>query len=140
MPARFTASPSRAGASTPCSSSFPQAAAPVTRTRRQAARVRRRRTTGGASLMPGGASRIHARWGAEARGLGRLVARDRRPLERLLRWLLEDHPQPVERPLRLAPDPTRRADLPEAIDRGGGLAVGGELDAGRAAPLGRELV
>src|SRR5215210_864491 len=115
-PSSSSASPSRAGSSTPCSSSLlPHAAGPPARAARQSSMSRRRDTRAGI-LAP--------RVGAEPGCLLGLIAGDRRSLRRLLLRLLEEHPQAVERLARLAADPTRGADLLEAIDHRGGLAVG----------------
>src|ERR671914_227543 len=120
-PSSSSASPSRAGSSTPGSSS-PHAASPsgAATASRQAASVRRRRSIRPRILFGGPAHRrprgVHPRRGPEARRLRRLIAGDRRPLELPLGRLLEDHPQPLERLLRLAPDPAGGADLPQPVD------------------------
>src|SRR5215218_11302754 len=77
---------------------------------------------------------------AEARGLVRLIARDRGTRHPGAVRLLEDHAQPLEGLSRLAPDPTRRADLLEAVDQSGRLAVGGELHSRGVRALAREVV
>src|SRR5919109_2920764 len=90
--------------------------------------------------MTGSTGGVHARRSPEPRRLCRLIARDGRSLERILWRLLEDHPEPLERLLSLAAQPSGGADLLQPVDDGGRLAVGRQLHARDAAALGSEVV
>src|SRR5918997_4653645 len=133
MPSNSSASPSRAGSSTPWSSCFtpPHADSPAAMAARQSRRTRRGMRAG---ILA--SARVHA----ETRRLLGLEARDRRPPQLRALGLLEDHPQTLERLLGLAAHPARRAELPEAVDHRGRLAERRELHAGGVPGLAREVV
>src|SRR5918998_3581151 len=96
------ASPSRAGSLRPASSlGWPHAeTVSAAASAAQTVALLRVRAIGSGILLGGLAGprpcRVHPHRAAEARRLERLVARDRRPLERLVGPLLEDHPKPPE--------------------------------------------
>src|SRR3954453_10764975 len=113
--------------------SFPQPASSASATAHTAASVvLRARTIGSRSLLGGGAAaarrlarrwtrRVEARGLAEAGRLDRLPARDRDPPQGLVRGLLEDHPQPLERLGGVALYPPAREVLLDRVDGIGGL-------------------
>src|SRR5439155_26767856 len=77
----------------------------------------------------------------EAGRLLRLVGRDRRARERRGRRLLEDHAQPLQRDLELAPKPAAGAEaLPERVEAGRRLAPGGEGDPRELRTVAREVI
>src|SRR3954451_3547053 len=92
----------------------------------------RRRLMRRRSLTPApgrGPLRVHP----EPRRLERLEPSDGRARERTVVALLEDHPQPLERPLHAAPEPAAEAEpLLEALARGAGVAPNRDVDAGEA--------
>src|SRR5919108_5483755 len=138
-PSSSSASPSRAGSWTPCSTSAsPHATRPAPRAARQSTTDRRRGMRAGILVRPSEtrlASRVHPRGRAEARRLVRLVARDRSSRQLHAVRLLEHHAQPVERLTRLPLDPPGGADLLEAVDRGCRLAEGRALGPHREAAI-----
>src|SRR4051794_37278436 len=76
----------------------------------------------------------------EARRAQRLESRDADPSARRVGLLLEDHAQPLERRLELAARPAAAAELLlEGFARGPRAPVEGDLHAGEAATLAREL-
>src|SRR2546429_2428503 len=110
-------------------------------------RKRQRRLSGGgrASARDFNGPSLHlptdlARAHAEARRLARLPAGDGRPLERALGVLLDDHPEALQRYLRLAAQPAARAQpLLHGLARRARLAPDRHVHARQALALTREL-
>src|SRR4051794_19268283 len=97
-------------------------------THENAALVERRRAMGARSLSP-----ERPRALAETGALPRLEPGDAHARQRLVRALLEDQPQPLERRVHLAPHPALHAEpLLERLARRPGLVPVRQLDPGEA--------